>query len=193
MFIVIEGLDGVGKTTAAQMLAKSLNGEFFPWLHAPYNNAMPHIWGDERISEASKHIAFLAAFKHMSDVVSDFSYHEKIIVADRYYFCSLAMHPPLSALRQEPPLKLDYAALRLKKPDFAFYLDLNEQSRRHRLASRGEPLSPVEKILEENTDFCRQVRSNYETLVADGFLRAIPIDDLSREDVVQVLRIQTGC
>lgn len=187
MFIVIEGLDGVGKTTAAKMLARRVGGEFFPWLHAPYDQSMPYIWDVDEISEASKHMAFLAAFKHMSDLVGTPPFLGKTIVTDRYYYCSLAMHGPLAFLNNALPLKLDYAAFCFEKPDFAFYLTIDEDLRRQRLAERDKPLSPAERLLEANPDFCLAVRKNYENLAAEGLMKAIAIDGLSREAVVEVI------
>jgi dTMP kinase len=184
MFIVIEGLDGVGKTTAARRLAAKLQGEFFPWLHAPYRQALPLIWNEETVSEASKHLAFLAAFRHMSDIAGSASYRAKTIVTDRYYFCSLAMHQPLAALANETPLHFNSSVLACKKPDFAFYLALDEKSRRERLVERGEPLSPVELLLDGNPDLCKQIAHNYEKLAVAGEMIRIETDGLSRDEVV---------
>jgi len=137
-----------------------------------------------QLSEASKHLAFLATFKHMSDIAAGPDYRNKIIIADRYYFCSLAMHAPLAALTNEVPLPVDYAVFGFEKPDFAFYLDLDETSRRQRLVARGKSASPVEKLLDADPKFNEEVRANYRMLVARGLLTAIPVASLSKEEVV---------
>lgn len=192
MFIVIEGLDGVGKTTAAKSLASELRGEFFPWLHPPYEQVLPLIWNDVTVSEASKHLAFLAAFKHMSDIADSARYAERTIVTDRYYFCSIAMHRSLAALAGETPLHFDSAILACKKPDAAFYLALGEEARRKRLSERGRPLSPVELLLDQNPDLCRQITQNYEELATGGVMTRIEIDGLSPEEVVSAIIRKVG-
>jgi dTMP kinase len=187
MFIVIEGLDGVGKTTIANLLATKLKGEFFPWLNPPYNAALPMIWENDQVSEASKHIAFLAAFKHMSDILESAAYRDKTVVADRYYFCPFAVHGPLAARARETALTLDAALLGLKKPDFAFYLALDEMTRRQRLAERGKSLSQVESLLEAYPEFNRQVRQNYENMAGSGGMTEIDIRGHSPVETIDAI------
>ena len=185
MVIVIEGLDGIGKTTTAKLLAQELNGQFFPWLHPPFKQALPYIWENDSVSEASKHLAFLAAFKHMSDIADSEPYRSETIVTDRYYFCSLAMHPPLAELSGERPLDFDRACLAFKKPDFTFYLELEEEIRRQRLSLRGAQLTPVEKLLDANPAFCLAVRKNFDAMAAARAMTRIPIGGLSPKEIVQ--------
>ena len=190
MFIVIEGLDGVGKTTVANLLAATLQGEFLSWLNPPYEAALPLIWDNAEVSEASKHIAFLAAFKHMSDIIESAIYRDRIVVTDRYYFCPFAVHGPLAARAGERPLALSADLLGLKIPDFAFYLALDETTRRKRLAERGKPQSPVESLLEEDPDFNQWVRRNYENMAASGEMTKIDIAGHSPAETIQTI-IQT--
>jgi len=192
MFIVIEGLDGIGKTTTAEHLAAKLKGEFFPWLHSPYEQALPCIWENDLVSEASKHLAFLATFRHMSDIVASPSYQDKTMVTDRYYFCSFAMHEPLARITGEKALNLKNIPLGFKRPDFAFYLALGEKQRRERLASRSKPLTPVEILLSENAAFRAQVTQNYEAMATAGEMKKIDIDDLSTEQIVEEIVLKSG-
>jgi thymidylate kinase len=192
MFIVIEGLDGVGKTTTAELLATTLKGEFFSWLHAPYTEALPLIWSNESVSEASKHIAFLAAFRHMSDIVASTAYRGKTVITDRYYFCPFAVHKPLAALARETALNFTATDLGLTKPDFAFYLALDEESRRKRLATRGKHLSPVEFLLDQNPKFCEQVTENYENMAASGEMIRIATEDLSPTETIDAIIRKIG-
>lgn len=189
MFIVIEGLDGTGKTTTAKLLAARLNGEFFPWLQPPFDQILPVIWENNMVSEASKHIAFLAAFKHLSDIINSATYRRKLVVTDRYYFCSLAIHDSISRIANQDPLDFDRKALCFKEPDFAFYLTLDEATRRERLAQRGKPQSAVEAILEQNPSCLEQTAGNYKLMVEAGDMMQLETDDLSPDAIVERIAV----
>jgi thymidylate kinase len=64
----------------------------------------------------------------MSDIVASTAYRGKTIITDRYYFCPFAVHKPLAALARETALNFTATDLGLTKPDFAFYLALDEES-----------------------------------------------------------------
>jgi len=136
IFVAIEGIDGVGKSTIATELSTRLNNLGIPTLmmRSPvgdYQLAAPYV---NNICDVDSHYLFyLSGVKHTSEEIRKALGHHSV-VCDRYIFSTLAYHIANNASAQ-----VDIASLNILKPDFAFYISVSdEQLRMSRILGRGK-------------------------------------------------------
>ena len=171
LFIVIEGLDGSGKSTAAKELAKVLEGRFSKKVLHTYEPHDPSCGGDYIRAVLKKKIA---QFHHRTLALAyaanrlDHNYRtikphlgkgeNYIVISDRYYLSSL-VYQSRDGLSFDGVMQLNELAL---QPDLIFFLNVTNETCYHRLNKRNEP----QELFEENLD---DTRENY--FAAIDFLR----------------------
>ncbi len=155
-FVVIEGIDGVGKSTVTAHLAHVLNdsGVKSIAIHSPvgdYRLSMPYV---NREFEVNAHyLYYLSGIKHTSDKVRQLL-TEYTVICDRYIYSTEAYHKANSLLR----ISVDISQLDLLEPDFKFYLFVsNESVRRGRIIQRAQQNPGDEETLGENSILSRIV------------------------------------
>jgi|TARA_B110000008_G_scaffold240475_1_gene247835 dTMP kinase len=134
MFIVIEGLDGTGKSTTAKALAKELGGIALNTPLDKFKDVRPKledIYAEEsygrQLFYASTAIASsLQAQKELKD--------SPVVVLDRYWLSTQVYH---SWRTQGAHFKLLEVETMLLKPDLTVYLELSLEERIKRLGGRG--------------------------------------------------------
>ncbi len=165
--VVLEGIDGAGKTSIAYKLLEDLEKSEYHVLYTyePYNTRYVEILKNEYNSFRS---AFLDALTYAADrllhieMVIDPAIREgKIVVCDRYYYSSAAYQGAMGA-PIEWILEINRFA---RKPDVAIYLDIDPElglKRRKGLSSRFPEYEQLEIL--------NKVRQNYLHLVDKGLL-----------------------
>lgn len=186
-FIVIEGIDGVGKTTIAKNLAQALGAVYYPTppetlvhfkreLHDGTITNLRHFvdqLGNNEIRFFYYLIGVLYASQDIKELLKSNS-----VVCDRYISSTLAYHYALS-----PTLKnIDLSNLHYLQPDAEFLLDANETTRMQRINSRGSK-SASDKQIEENTLLLGNIRSEFRNLG----LKVVDTSALSISQVVKNL------
>jgi len=134
MFIVIEGLDGTGKSTTAKALADKLGGVALNTPLDKFKDVRPQleeIYADEsygrQLFYASTAIASsLQVQKELKD--------SPVVVLDRYWLSTQVYH---SWRTQGAHFKLLEVESMLLKPDLTVYLELSLEERIKRLGGRG--------------------------------------------------------
>ncbi len=190
--IVIEGLDAVGKTTTAILYAKNYGAKFIPWLQEPFRTAIRNVWrmqlNGSKISKNSEHLMFLGALRHLSDIIETEIMSGSDVVVDRYYHSTLAVHPPLARHFNETPVIISEDLIGVLKPDCCIQMRLNEQARllRSKLDAGRTP-SPVEILLQTQSDFFNQVRQNLLTQCERGMAIPLQVDGMSPLEVVTLV------
>ena len=174
MFVVLEGIDGCGKTTQSNRLGRWLEGEF----------------GDERIvrtrepggweggaavrdfvlnfefaNEWSEFFLFLMdRCEHVARVVAPSLLAGKIVLSDRYMPSTLAYqilsNPSLSPSTKDYLLQLS-SRIGLPDPDVVFWLDLPPAAGAERLCSRGKQ----DSFDMRGERFFERVRAGYAQLM----------------------------
>lgn len=182
--IVFDGLDCVGKTTTAKALAYKLNGEYLPWLQEPFRTAIKAIWAEPKVSENSAHLVFLGALRHLSDVIDEKLASGTTVVLDRYVFSTVAVYAPFALARGLNPLKIPLAELKLRRPDFAFMIDIDEGERTRRIILRGEDKSPPEELSQRAPDFLAKVKDGFYQQVHEGNLIHLDANNLSTDAIL---------
>jgi dTMP kinase len=168
-FIVVEGLDGSGKTTQAKLLAAKLQKS-----HNAIYTAEPSkgkigkfirnriLYGETRPPTAVEALLFAAdRIEHIQNEVSPALEEGKLVVSDRYLFSSLA-YQGSAGLNLQWIENVNANAL---KPDLALFIDVDPETVLARLKRK--------KSVMENLETQRKVREVYLKYVQNGELSEI--------------------
>jgi dTMP kinase len=185
VFIVIEGLDGSGKTTQSKILANKLSEN-----HKVLYTAEPShgkvgtfirnecLYEEKRLPTEVEALLFAAdRVEHLQTELAPALSEGKIIICDRYIYSSLAYQGSAG-------LSLDWIKTinaRALEPDFALYIDVPPERVLERLQRK--------KSVMETLETQRKVREIYLKYVEKGEL--IRIDgDKNKDAVAQELLLK---
>jgi len=165
--IVLEGIDGAGKTTVAKALVDELKRKGFNALYTyePFDKELISILNKKGSALGGIFEALIMAadrYSHIECLVKPALRDGMIVIMDRYYYSSLAYQGahgvPLEWIRT-----LNSFAL---QPDLAIYLDVPEEVGLQRKRSSTTRIP----YLESSKDFTKKVREIYLDLVRNGEL-----------------------
>lgn len=158
LFIVIEGLDGSGKSTAGQFLAKALGERFGAEVLMTYEPHDPSCGGDyirqvltkkiNRFQPRTLALAFAAnRLDHCDREIIPWlgGNKKRIVISDRYYLSSL-VYQSTADFSMNDVLKINELAL---KPDLIFFLNVSNEVCYERMKKRNLPPELFEENLEE--------------------------------------------
>src|ERR1700677_1365004 len=92
LFIVLEGADGTGKTTAAKNLAKSLGAKYIATPPPKFREIRNVV--DKDVSVGVRFLFYLTGVLHASDIVRQ-TLANQPVVCDRYIASTIAYHRAL--------------------------------------------------------------------------------------------------
>jgi len=187
-FIVIEGLDGSGKTTQARLLAEKLSRS-----HRTVYTAEPSrgkigtfirercLYGEKRLTTTVEALLFAAdRIEHVENEIKPAMAQGRLVICDRYFYSSLA-YQGSSDLSIDWIAEINRYAL---KPNFAVFIDVTPEKVLQRLSRR--------KSVMENLETQRKVREIYLKYVAKGDLTRIngdkPLEEVRKELSTVVLK-----
>jgi len=175
MFIVIEGIDGTGKSTQVKLL-----GEWFEKhgrtvvlsrepTDGPWGRKLRESGDSGRLSPADELEYFLNDRRqHVEEIIRPSLAAGKVVILDRYYFSTMAYQGARG---------LDPAEIRRRNeafapvPDHLFILDLDVDTALARIGSRGDTANEFEQ--RESLEACRRV---FLSLAGEPFVHLIPCD-----------------
>ena len=174
MLISIDGVDGVGKSTVAKLLAadgtyhyhKSPSGEF----------ARLRAEVDLHATPLERYCFYRLASQHDSAQIVELL-RTTSVVCDRYIASTAAYHFVL-----DPRTRLIHDESTLLVPHFAFLLEARSDVRRDRMTKRATITSDM--ALERNGAFLDQVNEVFQTL---GLI-SIDTSDITAEEVVTTIK-----
>jgi dTMP kinase len=181
-FIVIEGLDGSGKTTQATILAKRLSRRHKLILTAEPSQGKigtfirtACLYEEKRLPTEIEALLFAAdRIEHIRNEVKPALDEGKLVICDRYYYSSLAYQGSVG-LSIDWIKTINTCALH---PDFSVFIDVEPERVLNRLQRR--------KSIMETLETQRKVREVYLKFVEEGEL--IRVDgDKPREVLAEVL------
>jgi dTMP kinase len=182
--IALEGLDGVGKTTQAGLLAHNLANQGLPVLLTREPTNGPHgqkirtilVHGRQGLTPAAELELFLADRReHVQQIIGPALAEGKTVITDRYYFSSMAYQGALGLSPREIKQRHEDFA---PPPDLVIILELPLDEVSRRLAQRGTGTSPSF----EDIDYLAKVAAIFDSLVAPGLAR---VNGLGAEAEVQ--------
>jgi dTMP kinase len=185
MFIVIEGIDGTGKSTQAQALAERFRAagrevvlDFEP-TRGPHGMKLRESFTAGRLAPEEELELFLADRRdHVEQVIKPSLAAGKVIILDRYYFSNMAYQGAIG---------FDPAEIRRRNeafapvPDLLFILDLDIDIALQRIGARGDTANEFEK--RENLERCREI---FLSLKNEPFARVIDVSG-SPEEVANAI------
>ncbi len=169
-FIVIEGIDGAGKTSVSKELVRLLTSEGVEaiYTYEPYESEFTELLRKSSGSyDPEIEVLLLAAdrYRHLKEVVIPALEEGKVVVMDRYYYSTIAYQGSRGA-REEWINKVHEFVI---KPDLAIYLDVEPEvgwSRKKFTPSRVEYLGKDLRLLYE-------VKERYLRMVEEGELTRV--------------------
>ena len=128
LFVCLEGVDCVGKTTVAELLARRINAAYYKSPGGVYAKERKIV--DESINPLRRYFYYRAAVQYDSGMIADLL---KIspVVCDRYIYSTFAVHAAMDA-----KIQALFEVTGLVIPDYVFLLTADERVRRKRLAQR---------------------------------------------------------
>ncbi|GAB4291277.1 MAG: thymidylate kinase [Marinilabiliales bacterium] len=187
-FIVIEGLDGSGKSTQVNKLIeyyKNNNIKYkylhFPRTDAPYFGELIARFLRGEFGSLDKVDPYIVALlyagdrHHASEEMKSWLNEGYSIILDRYVYSNIAYQCAkiLNANEQNKLknwiLSLEYNYFKLPKPDITIFLDVPFSFTFHKLSNRREGierdyLKGKSDIHEENLEFQKRVRNIYKSI-----------------------------
>ena len=169
VFIVVEGLDGSGKTTQAEMLMERLMRD-----HKAFYTAEPSrgktgtfirdccLYNEERLPTAVEALLFAAdRVEHVENEIKPALSEGKLVICDRYVYSSLAYQGSAGLDLGWIEIINSFAL----KPDFAFFIDV-----------------PPERVLER----LQRKKSVMETLEIQSAVRDVYMKFVDRGELLRV-------
>ena len=167
-FIVLEGIDGAGKSTVAHVISETFKdsiGVFAePTKNSPYSGAIRQVLSGKNESNENN---LLKLFKldrlwNVQNQILPSVQKNKLTILDRYFFSTAAYQ----GQNQQEVISImdDYMANpEILKPDFVFYLKLDADVAMKRIVSRKANLDIFEKkiILEKIIENYNYIFSEY--------------------------------
>ncbi|MDD3399600.1 MAG: AAA family ATPase [Methanosarcina sp.] len=138
-FLVFEGLSGSGKTTIAELVAKSLGAEFYKTPAAPFDSIRDAI--DVKVCLQARFLFYLAAVAQASSEISEIL-KQKSVVCDRYFLTTLCYHQAIGVGMDgisEPFTEI------LIQPDYTFLVVCDDEIRLQRLRDRGMSYNDIQE------------------------------------------------
>ncbi len=167
IFVVIEGIDGSGKTTISSMLRSKLTSEGYEviYTYEPINNKLISLIEEYGRALGAEIEALLIAadrYIHTMNVIIPNLRLGRIVICDRYVFSSIAYQGARGADVNWIRVINKFAV----KPDIAIYLDVHPEVGIRRISkSKKRKLAYLEDI-----SLLHKVREIYLSLVKSGEL-----------------------
>lgn len=175
LLVVIEGIDGTGKSTQAKALATWLREQGHDAIASreptdgPWGRKIRATAATGRLSPAEELDYFLCDRReHVAEIIAPALAAGKIVVLDRYYFSTMAYQ----GSRGVDPGEIrrtneDFAPV----PDLLLILDLDVDTALQRIGSRGDTANEFEQ--RGSLARCREI---FLSLRAEPFVHIVPTD-----------------
>lgn len=134
MFIVIEGLDGSGKSTVSKHLAKKLNAKLLTTPGVGFKDSRKQLDAVFKNNPKARQLFYMATVLNVADEAQALISSGQHVVVDRYWLSTQVYHCWMSNGQH---YKLSEVERELLKPDLTIYLDLPVDERIARINDRS--------------------------------------------------------
>ncbi|MUH96581.1 dTMP kinase [Aliivibrio fischeri] len=159
MFIVIEGLDGCGKSTVAQHLSKKLEAVLLTTPGSDFKDIRSHLDMIFSNNIKARQLFYMASVFKVSEEVKELKELVRHVVVDRYWLSTQVYHRWMS---NDTCLDLHEVEGELLKPDLTVYLDLHFDERNKRIEARNGNTREDMQTLTQQAD--NELRDYYEQM-----------------------------
>lgn len=168
MFVVLEGIDGSGKSSVAKIVAEKISGRYF-------RTPAPEM-ADAVVQTANGPSPMRRYIEDLGDVVTRYLYYLLVtahasvqikemlktshVVCDRYLFSAIAYHQAI-----DPTLKeFSSAPLALLEPDITLHLTVSEEEQVRRIGGRGIDATGNSGWRDRDLELLKRVADEYALL-----------------------------
>lgn len=192
LFIVIEGIDGTGKSTQAKRLGEWFTAQgrdvvlSYEPTAGPWGKKIRETGATGRLSPQDELQYFLNdRQQHVSELITPSLAAGKVVILDRYYFSTMAYQ----GLRGFDPQEIRrmnevFAPI----PDLLLIMDLDVNTALRRIGARGDTANAFEK--RENLERCREI---FLSLKDEDFVRVIHASGTLDEITNRVIGAVSDC
>ncbi len=184
-YIVIEGIDGTGKSTQVELLAKHYQSQGYvvTVVEEPSSDNLAQttpiahylrtiIKNGNLRRDPEINLALLSAARHelWEHIIQPALERGETVLASRNYFSTLAYQGYGEGLSQEHIRHITglFTSQRYLTPDYLIILTLNdEKERMHRIQQRGTPTTAPDIFETQEKDFQQRVHTGYRMLAKD--------------------------
>lgn len=190
MFIVLEGLDGSGKSTQVEKISQYFIHKGFKTKFIHFPNTDSPVYGElvgkflrGELGTIDKVNPYLVALIYAGDrnnsksIIQQWLDEGYVVIADRYVFSNIAFQcAKLGTIHEQDILanwilKTEYEYFKIPKPDLSIFLDVppsftKKQLSRERDGADRSYLHGAKDIHEEDLNFQQQVRFIYLNQIA---------------------------
>jgi len=174
--IVVEGLDGCGKSTLCRRLAESRDAALLGTSASTLGEARPAVEASLRDSALARHLFFASLVASISAEARRIAETGRDVVIDRYWLSTTAYGRAVRGL----DLALEDVALALHPADITFFLEAPPAVRRARLAHRSSEAGEV------NVEDLATLRPEVDQRLRDAFLEGLTCPVAGRGVVLEV-------
>ncbi|MGB2738944.1 MAG: dTMP kinase [Cognaticolwellia sp.] len=133
MFIVIEGLDGVGKSTIAKALAEAIGAEVLSTPGKKFNDIREQLDSIYQDNHQARQLFYMSTVVSISEQVRELINKGKNVIVDRYWLSTQVYHQWKS---ENNHFELADVENKILIPDITLYLHLPLEQRKNRLSER---------------------------------------------------------
>ncbi|WP_346796315.1 AAA family ATPase [Halomonas sp. Bachu 37] len=141
VFVAIEGLDGVGKTTVVQQLAERFSGHALSTPGRALRDSRKPVLEAFAEDELAKALFYTASVSSQGRLAHSLAERGEWVFVDRYWASTLAY-----AKARGVTADLDQLGRSLIQPDLTILLILDEPERQRRLHKRGATIEDIETL-----------------------------------------------
>jgi dTMP kinase len=149
MFIVIEGLDGAGKSTIAKALGEAMGAEVLSTPGKNFNNIREQIDRIYHNNHQARQLFYMSTVVSVSEQVRELVNKEKNVIVDRYWLSTQVYHQWKS---ENNHFELIDVANMILIPDITIYLHLPLDQRKNRLSERKNNTLEDNQTLTKSAD-----------------------------------------
>jgi len=130
-FIVLEGIDGTGKTTLAKLLSKELDCYYYKTPSAPFSEIRNYV---DNIDNCQARFFFYFTNILFTSIEIQELLKTNHVICDRYYFSTFSYHYALN--QNFKNLGFENILENILEPDIVFYLKADFDTRINRICQR---------------------------------------------------------
>jgi dTMP kinase len=182
IFVVLEGLDGAGKTTCAIELARAIGAEYMTTPSPAVRHVRQSILDSFGGSQQAAQLFYLSTVFAASLQVRRALNAGKSVVLDRYFLST-----QVYAQFRGSPLELDFLATELVPADVTIYLDTPLAVRKERLSNRSCSAADHETLTTAADALLNELYRQKSGLPVVGAWKRLSLSDETVED--QIVRI----